>query len=46
MYEVMKLEDELKRLRKIIRTGEATQEIINRVFEIQLLLDNVYYTEF
>lgn len=46
MYRVMKLLEELKYLKEICKRGEQNQAVINRIFEIEMLLDNVYYTEF
>ena len=46
MYQIMKFEQELAELRATCKAGEQNQATINRIFEIQLVLDNVYYTEF
>lgn len=46
MYRVMKLLKELEYLKEICKRGEQNQAVINRIFEIEMLLDNVYYTEF
>lgn len=45
MYQILKLEAELKELREACRRGEQTQAIVNRIFELELELDNIYYTE-
>ena len=45
-YTVIKLTEELKELREICRKGEQNQAVINRIFEIEMLLDNVYANEF
>lgn len=44
-YYMRKLKDELHGLKEAVRRGEANQAIINRIFEIEMLLDNIYYTE-
>ena len=46
MYEVLKLYDELRKLNAVVKSGEATRIVIDRIFEIQMLLDNVYCYEF
>lgn len=40
-----KLEQRLKELNEIIKKGEANQAIIDEQFEIQMLLDNIYYID-
>ena len=45
MYEVMKLQEELRELRKEVKEGNANSSIIERIFNIELLLANVYYME-
>lgn len=45
MYELMRLEDELNDLKIKVKNGEQCQSIIDRIFEIEMLLDNIYYTE-
>lgn len=40
-----KLEQRLRELNEIIKSGKATQAIIEEQFEIQLLLDNVFYID-
>jgi hypothetical protein len=46
MYRVLKLMEELRQLKEICKRGEQNQYVIDRIFEIEMLLDNVYYTEF
>ena len=45
MYEKIRLEQELKALQEKLKRGEADQATINRVFEIELKLDNIYYID-
>ena len=45
MYRKMKLIEELRELKQEIRKGNACQAIINRIFEIEMILDNIYYTD-
>lgn len=45
MYQILKLKNELQELRNEVRKGNANQAIINRIFEIEMLLDNIYYME-
>ena len=40
-----RLEQRLRELNEIIKSGKATQAIIEEQFEIQLLLDNVFYID-
>lgn len=40
-----RLEQRLRELNEIIKSGKATQAILEEQFEIQLLLDNVYYID-
>lgn len=40
-----RLEQRLRELNEIIKSGKATQAIIEEQFKIQLLLDNVYYID-
>lgn len=40
-----RLEQRLRELNEIIKSGKATQAIIEEYFEIQLLLDNVFYID-
>lgn len=39
------LEQRLRELNEKIKSGKATQAIIDEQFEIQLLLDNVFYID-
>ena len=43
MYEELKLREELRQLKEEIKKGNSNQSIINRIYEIELLLANVYY---
>lgn len=45
MYQYMKLIEELRKLKEICKKGEQDKYIIDRIFEIEMLLDNVYWTE-
>ena len=40
-----RLEQRLRELNEIIKSGKATQAIIEEQFEIQLLLDNIFYID-
>lgn len=40
-----RLEQRLRELNEIINSGKATQAIIDEQFEIQLLLDNIFYID-
>lgn len=40
-----RLEQRLRELNEIIKSGKATQAILEEQFEIQLLLDNVFYID-
>jgi len=40
-----KLEQRLRELNETIKSGKATQAILEEQFEIQLLLDNVFYID-
>lgn len=40
-----RLEQRLRELNEKIKSGKATQAIIDEQFEIQLLLDNVFYID-
>ncbi len=42
MYQIMKLREELRVLKEEVKRGEQSQATINRIFEIEMLLDNVY----
>ena len=42
MYQVMKLQEELRRLRQEVKSGEQRQATIDRIFEIEMLLANIY----
>lgn len=42
---VRPLLDELKKLKEICKKGEQDAATISRIAEIELLLDNVYWTE-
>ena len=44
-YELMKLMDELRVLKEKVKGGEQCQATINRIFEIEMLLANVYYID-
>ena len=44
-YRIQKLKDERATLKEEIRKGNATKAIIDRIFEINLLLDNIYYID-
>lgn len=42
---VRPLLDELKKLKEVCKKGEQNAATISRIFEIELLLDNIYWTE-
>lgn len=42
---VRPLLDELNKLKEVCKKGEQGAETISRISEIELLLDNVYWTE-
>lgn len=42
MYQVMKLREELRALKEEVKRGEQSQATIDRIFEIEMLLSNVY----
>ena len=42
MYQIMKLREELRELKEEVKRGEQSQATIDRIFEIEMLLDNVY----
>lgn len=46
MYRVYALEQELRELKEEIKKGNASQAIINRIFEIEMELDNIYWYEY
>ena len=45
MYEKIRLEQELKALQEKLKRGEADKATIDRVFEIELKLDNIFYID-
>lgn len=44
MYK-LKLEYRLKELKELVKQGKANKAIIDEIFYIEILLDNVYYID-
>lgn len=45
MYQIMKLEDELRQLKKQVAEGHGNAAIRDRIVAIEILLDNIYYID-
>jgi len=45
MYQIMKLEDELRELKKQVALGNGNAAIRDRIVAIEILLDNIYYID-
>ena len=45
MYQIMKLEDELRELKKQVALGNGNAAIRDRIVAIEVLLDNIYYID-